>query len=389
MSRYYLDYNATAPVRPQVAAAVTSGLHAGNPSSVHDEGRRARAVMDDARRRLARLFNARPEGVIFTSGGTEACNLALHLRAAPAGPVRRILIGKTEHAAVLKAAQAIGIQNELPAVQVLPVHPDGTLDMAALEVALQDATPTLVCVMLANNETGVLHPVADIAAKLRAHGSVLFCDAVQAAGKIAIDMQALGCDAISVSAHKLGGPMGVGALIVRNGLVVSPLLLGGGQELGRRGGSENIAGILGFAAAAEMAHQELVDFAGLGAWRDAMEAALKESQPQVEIFGAQAPRLANTSCFGLAGLNSETLVMALDLAGIAVSAGAACSSGKVSRSHVLAAMQTRGQTEGQVGENADGALRVSFGWQSQADDWHRLIEIWSDLAAKADQLAAE
>lgn len=375
MSRTYLDYNATAPLRAEAREALVAALDIGNPSSVHEEGRKARALVETARADVAALVSAPAETVIFTSGGTEACNLALGLRQAPAGEIKRLLVSAIEHSAVLAAAE----ESVLP-VELLPVTADGVVDMAALDAALQDETPALVCVMLANNETGTIQPIAEIAAKTRAHGSLLFCDAVQAAGKMPIDIFALGVDALSLSGHKLGAPMGIGALVTRPAVVVPPQLLGGGQELGRRAGSENISGIAAFAAAAKAAMRDLNDFANLAELRDDMEAALLAVQPQTEIFGKHADRLANTSCFALGGLNSETLVMALDLAGVAVSAGSACSSGKVSRSHVLAAM-------GAETHISKGVLRVSLGWQSNREDTEKLVDEWSKLAGRA--LAAE
>ena len=375
MSRTYLDYNATAPLRAEAREALVAALDIGNPSSVHEEGRKARALVETARADVAALVSAPAETVIFTSGGTEACNLALGLRQAPAGEIKRLLVSAIEHSAVLAAAE----ESVLP-VELLPVTADGVVDMAALDAALQDETPALVCVMLANNETGTIQPIAEIAAKTRAHGSLLFCDAVQAAGKMPIDIFALGVDALSLSGHKLGAPMGIGALVTRPAVVVPPQLLGGGQELGRRAGSENISGIAAFAAAAKAAMRDLNDFANLADLRDGMEAALLAVQPQTEIFGKHADRLANTSCFALGGLNSETLVMALDLAGVAVSAGSACSSGKVSRSHVLAAMQAETHI-------SKGVLRVSLGWQSNREDTEKLVDEWSKLAGRA--LAAE
>ncbi|MGB1406436.1 MAG: cysteine desulfurase family protein [Parvibaculales bacterium] len=375
MSRTFLDYNATAPLRAEAREALVAALDIGNPSSVHEEGRKARALVETARADVAALVSAPAETVIFTSGGTEACNLALGLRQAPAGEIKRLLVSAIEHSAVLAAAE----ESVLP-VELLPVTADGVVDMAALDAALQDETPALVCVMLANNETGTIQPIAEIAAKTRAHGSLLFCDAVQAAGKMPIDIFALGVDALSLSGHKLGAPMGIGALVTRPAVVVPPQLLGGGQELGRRAGSENISGIAAFAAAAKAAMRDLNDFANLAELRDDMEAALLAVQPQTEIFGKHADRLANTSCFALGGLNSETLVMALDLAGVAVSAGSACSSGKVSRSHVLAAMQAETHI-------SKGVLRVSLGWQSNREDTEKLVDEWSKLAGRA--LAAE
>ena len=375
MSRTYLDYNATAPLRPEAREALLAALDIGNPSSVHEEGRKARALVEAARADVAALVSAPAETVIFTSGGTEACNLALGLRQAPAGEIKRLLVSAIEHSAVLAAAE----ESVLP-VELLPVTADGVVDMAALDAALQDETPALVCVMLANNETGTIQPIAEIAAKTRAHGSLLFCDAVQAAGKMPIDIFALGVDVLSLSGHKLGAPMGIGALVTRPAVVVPPQLLGGGQELGRRAGSENISGIAAFAAAAKAAMRDLDDFANLADLRDDMEVALLAVQPQTEIFGKHADRLANTSCFALGGLNSETLVMALDLAGVSVSAGSACSSGKVSRSHVLAAMQAETHI-------SRGVLRVSLGWQSNREDTEKLVDEWSKLAGRA--LAAE
>ncbi len=375
MSRVYLDYNATAPLRPEAREALIAALDIGNPSSVHEEGRKARALVEAARADIAALVGAPAETVIFTSGGTEACNLALGLRQAPGGEIQRLLVSAIEHSAVLAAAHDTGLP-----VEELPVLADGTVNLEALDAALADERPALVCVMLANNETGTIQPIAEIAAKTRAHGSLLFCDAVQAAGKIEINLFALGVDALSLSAHKIGGPMGIGALVTRPAVIVPPQLIGGGQELGRRAGSENISGIAAFAAAAKAALRDLDAFQSLAQARDTMEAALQAAQPSVEIFGLGAKRLANTSCFALAGLNSETLVMALDLAGVAVSAGSACSSGKVSRSHVLAAM-------GAETHISKGVLRVSLGWQSQAEDTQKLIDEWSKLAGRA--LAAE
>lgn len=375
MSRIYLDYNATAPLRPESRDALLAALDIGNPSSVHEEGRKARALVEAARADVARLVGAPAETVIFTSGGTEACNLALGLRQAPAGEIKRLLVSAIEHSAVLAAAKESGLP-----VEELPVTPDGVLDLDALDAALADDTPALVCVMLANNETGVIQPIAEVAAKTRAHGSLLFCDGVQAAGKIDINLFALGVDALSLSGHKLGAPMGVGALVTRPAVVVPPQLIGGGQELGRRAGSENISGITAFAAAARAAMRDLEAFADLADRRDEMEAALLAAQAQLVVYGKGVPRLANTSCFALSGLNAETLVMAMDLAGISVSAGSACSSGKVSRSHVLAAMQAEPHI-------SKGVLRVSLGWQSRAEDTQKLVNEWSKLAGQT--LAAE
>lgn len=375
MSRVYLDYNATAPLRPEARDALLAALDIGNPSSVHHEGRQARALVETARQDIAAMVGAHPETVIFTSGGTEACNLALNLRQAPNGKIGRILVSAIEHSAVLEAAK----QSDLP-VEIMPVTPQGVLDIAALEALLQEETPALVCLMLANNETGVVQPVAQVGALVKAHGSLLFCDGVQAAGKTPIQMIAMGIDALSLSGHKLGAPMGVGALVTRPGVVVPPQLIGGGQELGRRAGSENISGIAAFAAAARAAMAGLEAFQNLASQRDSMEAALLAAQPEVQIFGREVTRLANTSCFALAGLSSETLVMGLDLDGLSVSAGSACSSGKVSRSHVLAAMAVQTHI-------SKGVLRVSLGWQSTAEETEKLVTQWAKLAAKKSMAA--
>ena len=373
MTRTYLDYNATAPLRPEAREALLSALHIGNPSSVHEEGRKARALVEAARRDIAELVISHPETVIFTSGGTEACNLALNLREAPKGKIERLLVSAIEHSAVLQAAH----ESDLPVTEI-PVTPAGAVDTAALAKLLEDDAPALVCVMLANNETGVIQPMAEIGRMVKEHGSLLFCDAVQAAGKTPINMIGMGIDALSLSGHKLGAPMGVGALVTRPGVVVPPMLIGGGQELGRRAGSENISGIAAFAAAAKASKTALGNFQELAAIRDDMEAELRAIAPDIHIFGASETRLANTSCFALDGLNSETLVMALDLSGIAVSAGSACSSGKVSRSHVLAAM-------GVETHISKGVLRVSFGWQSTSADSDKLVTEWGRLAKNKPQ----
>ena len=377
MSRTYLDYNATAPLRPEAREALLAALDIGNPSSVHEEGRKARALVEAARRDIAELVISHPETVIFTSGGTEACNLALNLRDAPKGKIERLLVSAIEHSAVLQAAR----ESELPVTEI-PVTPAGAVDVAALAKLLEDDTPALVCVMLANNETGVIQPMAEIGRMVKEHGSLLFCDAVQAAGKTPINMIGMDIDVLSLSGHKMGAPMGIGALVTRPGVVVPPMMIGGGQELGRRAGSENISGIAAFAAAAKASKAALDDFQKLAELRDAMEAELRAVAPDIHIFGADEARLANTSCFALEGLTSETLVMALDLSGIAVSAGSACSSGKVSRSHVLAAM-------GVETHISKGVLRVSFGWQSTRADSEKLVAEWGRLAKNKPQVAAE
>ena len=359
----YLDYNATAPLRPATAEAVAAALSVtGNPSSVHGYGRRARRLLEDARESVAALIGATPGEILFTSGGTEANTLALH------GIGRqRLLVSAGEHASVLEA---------VPDAEVVALRPDGRLDLEdlAARLALSDV-PALISVMLANNETGVIQPVEAVVALARAQGAVVHCDAVQAAGKVPVDFGALGVDLMSLSAHKLGGPQGVGALVVRDGVTLTPVLRGGGQERRRRAGTENLPGIAGFGAAAAAAKDALAAFAALESLRDELERRVQEIAAGVVCFGATVPRLANTSCLTMPGVAAETQVMALDLDGIAVSAGAACSSGKVQSSHVLAAM-------GVPAAAADCAIRVSLGWQSAAADVDAFVAAWRRLYAR-------
>ena len=351
----YLDHNATSPLRPAALSAMTEALRAGgNPSAVHAVGRRARAMVDGARRAVAGLVGARTSEVVFTSGGTEANNMAL----AGCGR-RRILVSAVEHESVRRA---------VPDAETLPVDGNGVVDLGALERALAaSAEPALVSVMAANNETGVLQPIAEVVRLARAAGALVHCDAVQAAGKVAVDVSGWGIDYLSVAAHKLGGPTGVGALVVRAGAPFAPDRRGGAQETNRRAGTENLSGIVGFGAAAAEAGQ------GLAAdLRDRTEAALLALAPKARIHGAAAPRLPNTICISMPGVSAETQVMGFDLAGVCVSAGAACSSGKVHRSAVLAAM-------GVADAEAETAIRISFGWNSLAADSDRLIAAWRDL----------
>ncbi|MDP3416723.1 cysteine desulfurase family protein [Falsiroseomonas sp.] len=356
----YLDANATEPLRPAARDAVLAALDlTGNPSSVHAAGRAARRVLEAARDQVAARFGAGPGEVVFTSGGTEANMLAI--RALAGG--RRVLAGATEHAAVLAAA---------PGATLLPVLSDGTLDLDALE-ALLPGPPTLVCLMAANNETGVIHPLAEAAALCRAHGAALHVDAVQAAGRVPVSLTALGADSLAISGHKLGGPKGAGALLLRPGLELPPLIAGGGQERGRRGGTEALPAIAGLGAAAEAA--DPAQAARLAGLRDAIEAACIALGARVA--GQGAARLPNTANIILPGAAAETQVIALDLAGMQVSAGAACSSGKVGRSHVLAAM----------GE-AEGGIRVSLPWNAPADAAERFLEAWSAMQNRLSRRAA-
>ncbi len=363
----YMDHNATTAVRPAVRDAVAGALElTGNASSVHRFGRAVRSLIEDARERVAALLGARPRDVIFTSGGTEANALALR-GGARESERPRVLASAVEHASVLKAA---------PGIEPIPVDADGVIDLPALDAMLSNENrPALVSVMLANNETGVIQPLAEVSEIARRHGARVHCDAVQAAGKIAIDPAELGLDMVSLSAHKIGGPTGVGALVLFGDADLSALILGGGQERGRRAGTENVPGIAGFGVAAEAAQGGLSDFAALGAWRDGIEAVLG-GHAGVRVFGAGVSRLANTSCLTMPGVQAERQIIALDLAGVAVSAGSACSSGKVEPSHVLAAM-------GVPAEEAATAIRVSLGWNTTEDEVQRFVEAWNDVYAKS------
>lgn len=356
----YLDHNATSPLRPAAFDAMVEALQAGgNPSSVHRSGRTARARVDAARRQVATLIGARPTEIVFTSGGTEANNSAL----AGAGR-KRVMASAVEHDSVLKAAR--GLERGM---EIMPVDGNGIVDLGTLEKCLAaSAEPALVSVMFANNETGVLQPIADVVRLAHAAGALVHCDAVQGAGKVPVDFCGLGVDYLSLSAHKLGGPAGVGALVVRNGAPFVPDRLGGGQESNRRAGTENLAGIAGFGAAATEATGGLTTME----WRKRLETALLEIAPAARVYGAGADRLPNTTCISMPGVRAETQVMAFDLAGICVSAGAACSSGKVTRSAVLLAM-------GVEPAEAETALRISFGWNTVSEDIERLIAVWRDL----------
>jgi cysteine desulfurase len=358
----YMDWNATAPLRPAALAAMSAALaEAGNASSVHAFGRRARAWIDQAREEVAALVGARASLVTFTSGGTEANNLALLSRGA-----RPLVTTAIEHESVLKPARLAG-------AEVARVTRGGEVDVAHLSYLIDRASdragkPALVSVMLANNETGVIQPVAEIARLAHTKGALVHCDATQAAGRVPVDINQLGVDYLTLSAHKLGGPQGVGALILGDDLPVEPLIVGGGQERNRRAGTENVAAIAGFGAAAKEACA-LYDMGRIAALRDRLEDRLAAFGQPVTVFGRSGPRLPNTSCFASGTKTSETLVMALDLAGIAISAGSACSSGKVRPSHVISAMGFDAATAG-------SAIRVSLGWQNDIADIDSFVAAW-------------
>jgi cysteine desulfurase len=375
LDRSYFDWNATTPLRPEAVSALQSALLlGGNPSSVHAEGRAARRVVEQAREQVAALVAARSADVFFTSSGTEANMLAL----TPAIETRserqprgKLLISAVEHSSV-----RAGGRFPREAVADLPVDADGRVDLGALKDAVNRASRPLVSIMLANNETGVLQPVAEAAAIVHEAGGILHVDAVQAAGRIPVDVSALNADFITLSAHKIGGAKGVGALIRRSEdfHIADPLIGGGGQERGMRAGTENVAGIAAFGAAAVAAREGLgVEAGRMRALRDTLEAGLKAIAPQAVVFGSGVDRLPNTTLFTLEGLKAETAVIAFDLEGVAVSSGAACSSGKVQPSHVLAAM-------GVSPPLLRGAVRVSLGWTTAESDVERFLDAWRKLA---------
>ena len=362
----YLDYNATARVRPQAVAAMTRALEGGgNPSSVHALGRAARATVEQARDDVARLVNVLAGSVTFLSGGTEANALAIE--SAAAAGVQRIIVGATEHDGVIENARATGLP-----LETWPVDERGVADLTWLADRLASGPRSLVCLMLANNETGVIQPVADAAELVRAAGGWLHVDAVQAAGKIGVDFGALGADTLTLAAHKLGGPQGVGALAAGPRATLSRRLHGGGQERGRRAGTENVPGIAGFGAAAAVALGELPAMAAQAAWRNELAAEFKGAG--AAVLGEGAPRLPQTLCFAIPGFSSELQVMGLDLAGVMVSAGSACSSGKVKASRVIEAMGRD--------DLAPYAIRVSGGWATTAADWAACGAAWAESFAR-------
>lgn len=358
----YLDANATEPLRPEARAALIGALDGkggdvlGNPYSVHAAGRAARKVMEDARDRLATRFGARPADLVFTAGATEANALALHAL----GAGRRLIVGATEHDAILSPAGNAAR---------LRVDRDGIADLAALEAILAHGAPALVCLMAANNETGAIQPVAEAAALCHRYGALLHVDAVQAAGRMEFSLATTGADAMAISAHKMGGPAGVGALLLAPAYTaLTPLIGGGGQERGRRGGTPPVAMIAAFAAAAAVAR----DASTLAPLRDAAERAAVAHG--AVIIGGNAPRLANTTCLALPGVRADAQVIAMDLAGVCVSAGAACAAGKIASSHVLEAMG--------LGDLAGQAIRVSFPWNAQASDVDGFVAAYARMATQ-------
>ncbi|MEM7443219.1 MAG: cysteine desulfurase family protein [Pseudomonadota bacterium] len=361
--RVYLDYNASAPLLPEAREAVIETMDAvGNPSSVHRDGREARRIIEQARGHLADALGVGSGSVIFTSGATEANILAL------SGTGRStVLASAIEHDSVLST----------PGVETFAVTSDGVADLSDIEHRLASVeAKAIVSLQMVNNETGVIQPVADAAHLARASGALIHCDAVQALGRIPLSPDQLGVDLVTVSGHKIGGPKGVGALISRDGLPITPLITGGGQERRRRAGTENVTAIAGFGAAAKAAN--------IGKWsivaeqRDRLEAKLRDLPSRVQILGVSAERVANTVCVAMPGVDAETQLMAFDLAGIAVSAGSACSSGKVATSHVLAAM-------GVPKDTARCAIRVSLGPATKADEIDRFVAAWRQISARRNE----
>jgi cysteine desulfurase len=371
-ARTYLDWNATAPLRREARAAMLAALDVvGNPSSPHAEGRRARAIVEDAREQVAALVGAKPAEVVFTSGGTEGNNAVL------AAGWEAILVAGIEHDSVLAPAR-----NSRARRIEMPVGSDGVVRRDGLSgtIAQAKGSRALLTLQMANNETGVLQPVAEAAREARAHGLAVHTDAVQAAGRVDLDIATLGVDYLTLSAHKLGGPKGVGALVICGHAVLPPLVSGGGQERRRRAGTENVAAIAGFGAAAEAARRDLDGMQRVQALREQLEVQVRAITPEAVVIAESAARLPNTTSLALPGASAETLVIALDLAGIAVSAGAACSSGKVGASHVLAAMRLEPQL-------ARAAIRISLGHGSTERDVASFLAAWSHIAIRRRERA--
>lgn len=366
-ARTYLDHNATSPLRPEARAAVEKALDVvGNPSSVHADGRAARQLVDDAREQVAALAGARPSEVVFTSGATEANNWVMR------DGWDAILLSGIEHDAVLAPARA-----SMARVVEVGTDRDGVADVGGFAAAILQEPDVrgrvLATLQMANNETGVIQPAGELADFCRAHGVSFHTDAVQAAGRVPLGFEAMGADTMALSSHKIGGPMGVGALIIRDGVSLGSLIAGGGQERRRRSGTENVPGIAGFGAAAERASAELADIGRISTLRDRLEAGLREISPAATIISAGADRLANTVGVAHPGITAETLVIKLDLAGISVSAGSACSSGKVGQSHVLMAM-------GLAPEIGRSTIRISLGWSTTEADIATFLNSWRALA---------
>lgn len=367
--RVYLDHNATTPLRPEVGEAVVSALETtGNPSSVHWHGRGARSLIENARESIATLVGADADHIVFTSGGTEANNMVV------SADWSFLAVSSIEHDSVLMPATARHHSAEL-----IKTNASGVIDLEALDRSLKGYSDgnrsgrALVSIQLVNNETGVIQPVPEAAAIAHEHGAFIHTDAVQAVGKLPIDMSALGVDMLTLSAHKVGGPAGTGALVLKSGIDLQGLIVGGGQERRHRAGTENIAGIAGFGRAAECLLAEPDWVEPIAKLRDLIEDGVRNLTPEAIIIADQTDRVANTICVALPETRAETTVIALDLAGVSVSAGAACSSGKVAESHVLRAM-------GLDRAVSEAAIRISLGWNSTKEDVQSFLDAWKSIA---------
>jgi cysteine desulfurase len=374
---HYLDHNATSPLRPECLSAMTHALAiGGNPSSIHANGRAARAIVEEARDKAAALAKAKPENVIFTSGATEANHLALFGAAEGSleeegSRITRIFVSAIEHSSVLATANKLAERFPWIRLAILPVTAEGVIDLEALRVALREGKGrALVAVMAANNEIGTVQPIAEVSKLVREAAALLLVDAVPAAGKVALDFALY--DYMTVSAHKIGGPQGAGALLVQANVPLAPQLVGGGQQKGMRAGTENLSGIAGFGAAAHALEDGEGERARILHLRDHFETALKQAAPETVIFGAGQARLCSTSGFAIPGLTAESALIGLDLDGVMMSAGSTCSSGKVAVSHVLAAM-------GVDEKLAACTLRASFGWSSTMEDVHAAVQSLAKL----------
>ena len=356
----YLDHNATTPLKPAVREIMLQKMTVpGNASAIHKAGRAARRDIEEARQQISQLVNAGPQAlIVFTSGATEANNLVLK-----GSGVERILVSAIEHPSVLQAH---------PHKEIIPVLSTGIIDLAAMDKMLEgNDRSTLISVMLVNNETGIIQPLDQVMEIAKRRGALVHTDAVQAAGRVPLDLQKLGVDYMTLSAHKIGGPQGAGCLIMSNCVSVAPQISGGNQEKNMRAGTENLAAIAGFGVAAELAVRDMAAFERLAILRDKVEAELQKIAP-IKILGKDVPRVANTTMFTLAGVSSETQLIALDLAGVCVSNGSACASGTVKASHVLKAM---GVSEAE----ANSALRVSLGWNSTEKDVDYFVRKWTEM----------
>jgi len=362
MRRIYMDYNATCPVRPEVIERVSEAMAiVGNASSIHGDGRSARKIVEDSRDQIASFVNVTPAQVIFNSGATEGNNTILS-----GFRDKTVLISAIEHPSIIEAASK---------ADQIPVTKSGIVDLAKLEKMLSSAKVDLICVQLVNSETGAIQPVAEIAALAKKHNAKLHCDAVQAAGRIAIDFKTLGCDYMTLSAHKFGGPQGVGALIFRQGLLLPKLLLGGGQEKRQRAGTENVAGIAGFRVAASLAAKNIADYqAKTKAFQDKLEAGLRSAANGLIIVSDSTPRVTNTTNVILPGVTAETQLMAMDLEGVSLSSGSACSSGSFKPSHVLAAMGYKDESK--------SALRFSTGWNTTSANIENAVAAYGRMVKR-------